>query len=311
MTELGAGQHGRYRHEALLYSGQDEFLAGTAALIIGAVQAGQPVLAALTADKLDLLRAKLGLAQAGVTLADMAEIGANPARIISVWRHFADEHAGARQLWGIGEPVYPARSPAEITECQLYEGLLNMAVDADTPFWLLCPYDLQALTAEVIAGARRSHPFLTASGKRQASATFRPFDTAEAFGRPLPQRPADAAALPFAVGGLRAVRAFAAEQAKRAGLDGERVPALVAAVNEVATNSLLHGGGHGRVYAWPDGAVLLFEVSDEGHFTAPMAGRMPPVGDSGAGLWLANQLCDLVQICATPEGTSVRLHSRL
>jgi len=46
-------------------------------------------------------------------------------------------------------------------------------------------------------------------------------------------------------------------------------------------------------------------------FTEPLAGRLPPGPGGSAGLWLANQLCELVQISATPEGTAVRLHHRL
>ena len=42
----------------------------------------------------------------------------------------------------------------------------------------------------------------------------------------------------------------------------------------------------------------------------PLAGRMlPTAGQSdGRGLWLVNQLCDLVQIRSSREGTSVRVH---
>ncbi len=305
-----AGQAGQYRHEALLYSGRDEFLSGTAALIRRAAAAGQPVLAVLSPGQLDLLRAELGPATPGVRFADMAQAGGNPARIISAWRAFADENADAELLWGIGEAVYPARSPAELTECQLYEGLLNIAIEAQTPLRLLCPYDVQALAADVVAAARRSHPYLSSGGEDTGSADFRPFDAVAEFARPLSPRPGTAAMLPFALGGLREVRAFTADQARQAGFGGDRVPALVAAVNEIATNSLQHGGGHGQVYGWPADGMLLFEVADQGHFAAPMAGRLRPNGDSGAGLWLANQICDLVQICATPAGTSVRLYFR-
>ena len=314
MTELAepaTGQAGRYRHEALLYSGRDEFLAGTAALIRRAAAAGQPVLAVLSPGQLDLLRAELGPAPSGVRFADMAQVGGNPARIISTWRAFADENADADLLWGIGEAVYPARSAAELTECQLYEGLLNIAIEAGTPLRLLCPYDVQALAADVVAAARRSHPYLSAGGEDAGSADFRPFDAVAEFARPLsPPRPGAAAVLPFALGGLRAVRTFTAGQARQSGFSSDRIPAVVAAVNEIATNSLQHGGGHGQVYSWPADGMLLFEVADQGHFAAPMAGRLRPAGDSGAGLWLANQICDLVQISATPAGTTVRLYCR-
>jgi hypothetical protein len=36
--------------------------------------------------------------------------------------------------------------------------------------------------------------------------------------------------------------------------------------------------------------------------------RPAPNQDGGRGLWLANQLCDLVQIRSFPSGTTVRMH---
>jgi len=53
------------------------------------------------------------------------------------------------------------RSPAELAECQLHEALLNVAFDVAIPFWLLCPYDLEALAADGIDeahGPTRSEP---------------------------------------------------------------------------------------------------------------------------------------------------------
>lgn len=85
----------------------------------------------------------------------------------------------------------------------------------------------------------------------------------------------------------------------------------MAAVNEVATNSLLHGGGRGELRVWTDGGWLLCEVCDHGHLTQPMAGRLPPAEDGGAGLWLANQLTDLVQIHSAAGRTAIRIHQRL
>ena len=51
MTLLEAGQspqkpHDSYRHEALLYRGDDEFVAGTVPFIREGLQAGQPVMVA-------------------------------------------------------------------------------------------------------------------------------------------------------------------------------------------------------------------------------------------------------------------------
>jgi anti-sigma regulatory factor (Ser/Thr protein kinase) len=85
----------------------------------------------------------------------------------------------------------------------------------------------------------------------------------------------------------------------------------VAAINEIATNSLQHGGGRGELRVWTDGGWLVCAVSDSGHLTAPLAGKLPPAANDGAGLWLANQLTDLVQIRSTPDGTEIRVHQKL
>jgi anti-sigma regulatory factor (Ser/Thr protein kinase) len=302
-----------YRHDAFLYSGMAEFRAGTLSFIRRAVSAGDPILVMVSGEKIDLLRQQLGAEGENVTFADMATVGDNPARIIAAWRAFVQDHAGAAQLWGIGEPIYPERSPTELAECQLHEALLNVAFDVATPFWLLCPYNLEALTADVIDEAHRNHPFVVRGDDRQACGTFRPVDLAGPFDRPVPPRPAAAEHLPFQTGGLRRVRAFVATRAEQAGLAQEAVDAMVLAVNEVATNSLRHGGGRGELHAWTDGRSLVFEVSDRGHITSPLVGRLRPAPEArdGAGLWVANQLCDLVQIYSSARGTAVRVRHNI
>ena len=52
--------HDGYRHEALLWQGHDEFLAGTLPFILEGVHAGQPVLAAVVPERVELLQRALG-----------------------------------------------------------------------------------------------------------------------------------------------------------------------------------------------------------------------------------------------------------
>ena len=309
-TEEAAGG---YRHEALLYSGTAEFLTGTTSFIRRAVNAGSPILVVVSRSKIEMLRKELGAEAVKVSFADMAKVGGNPGRIIAAWRDFVQDHAGASQLYGIGEPVDPRRSPAELAECQLHEALLNIAFDAFTPFWLLCPYDLEALAADVIDEAHRTHPFVARGEDQKAHGIFRPVNLADPFARPLPPRPADSAYMAIQPGTLGKVRTFVAAPAQRAGLDQRSATAIVQAVNEIATNSLLHGGGQGELYTWTDNQSLVCEVSDHGHITSPLAGRLPPTPDAtdGVGLWLANQLCDLVQIYSSPGRTAIRLYQNL
>ena len=58
---------------------------------------------------------------------------------------------------------------------------------------------------------------------------------------------------------------------------------------------------------------MLVEVADEGHIADPLAGRdRPPPDDlGGRGLYLVNQLCDLVQLRSSPDGSVVRIHMHL
>ncbi|HTV99465.1 MAG TPA: sensor histidine kinase [Streptosporangiaceae bacterium] len=302
---------GGYRHEAFLYSGMPEFLSGTTSFIRRAVNARDPVLVVVSSEKVGLLRQRLGDESEHVDFADMAEVGGNPARIIAVWQDFVTGHPGSAQLWGVGEPIHPDRSPAGLAECQLHEALLNVAFDAATRLWLLCPYDLEALADEVINDAQRSHPFVAQGVERRACSTYRPIDLADPFNRPVPPRPAaDAPGLSFELGSLREVRAFVAEQAALAGLTAESADAMCLALSEIATNSIRHGGGRGEIRAWTDERSLVCEVSDRGHITSPLVGRQRPAPDAGqgAGLWVANQLCDLVQVYSSANGTTIRVH---
>src|SRR3954469_6305785 len=149
-----------FRHEAMLYEGAEAFVAGAAPFIRAAVAADEPIMVAVGADKLDLLRSHLGEDADGVHFADMAEVGSNPARIIPAWRDFVNEHGrGGRGLRGIGEPIWAEGTADEPVECQRHESLLNVAFAGGRPWQLLCPYGVEGLSNEVIDEARRSHAY--------------------------------------------------------------------------------------------------------------------------------------------------------
>jgi len=71
-----------FRHEALLYAGDDGFLEGTLPFVRAGLEADEPILVAVAAHRIDLMRAELGADAEDVAFADMARLGANPARII-------------------------------------------------------------------------------------------------------------------------------------------------------------------------------------------------------------------------------------
>ena len=134
-----------------------------------------------------------------------------------------------------------------------------------------------------------------------------------AFDARLPAPPHDAAELLFGPRQLRLLRSYVSDQAAAAGLEGGRAADLLLAVNEVATNTLLYGGGYGLVRMWLEQGTLLCQLEDNGTLTEPLAGRRRPPLDAGGGrgLWLVNQVCDLTQVRSFADGTAVRLHMRL
>jgi anti-sigma regulatory factor (Ser/Thr protein kinase) len=301
-----------FRHEALLYAGEDGLVDGLLPFLSEGIEAGEPTLVVLDAGKIARLKSALGAAADQVQFADMAVVGANPGRIIPAWREFADAHPN-QPLRGVGEPIWAARPSAEMAECHRHEALLNVAF-ADRPgFWLVCPYDLETLDPMDVERACFTHPHVSEGGAERASGYPGLDAHAAPFTEPLPAPPVEPVTLSFDADSLGVLRRFVADRAARAGLDSSRVEDLLLAVNEVAGNSVRHGGGEGVLEIWQDEKAVLCEVRDGGQIERPLVGRERPVTGQvgGYGLWLANQLCDLVQVRSFPLGSSVRLHMRV
>jgi anti-sigma regulatory factor (Ser/Thr protein kinase) len=302
----------KFRHEALLYSGWAEFVAGTVPFIRGGLESDEPVLVVETAAKIEMLRVALGKDAEHVLFADMLDVGSNPARIIPAWHDFVSRHGAAgRPLRGIGEPIWMGRSADELAEAQRHESLLNTAFGHGQPWWLLCPYDLENLGPEVIEEAKRSHEFVTGQNTATRNELFRGIDASGVpFDQALPEPGTPVRGFDFGAADLGTLRNLVYRQTTAARLSGPRAAELVAAVHEVATNSILHGGGRGTMRIWLERSSVVCEIRDNGRFDNPLADRKRPLKDVGSprGLWLANQLCDLVQIRTLPAGTVVRLH---
>jgi anti-sigma regulatory factor (Ser/Thr protein kinase) len=240
----------------------------------------------------------------------MTKAGRNPAWIIPAWREFADAHPNQR-MRGIGEPIWADRTPDELVECQRHESLLNYAFADAAGFRLLCPYDTEALAPAVIEEAERSHPHVAAETGERPSVSYRGTAAcAEVHSDPLPEPRTLVHSLPFGEAMIDEVRRAAERHGARAGLSRRRRENLVLAVNELATNSVRHGGGYGRLRMWADEERVVCEVRDGGAIDEPLAGRERPrpLQPGGYGLWLANQVCDLVQVRSLTTGGVVRLH---
>jgi anti-sigma regulatory factor (Ser/Thr protein kinase) len=300
-------KHVGFQHEALIYEGPDDYLEATVPFLKAGIEAGEPAMVAVGRFQRELLEAELDDEAKQVRFVDMAELGRNPAWIIPFWREFVDE-AGGRSVRGIGEPIWSARAPAALDECQRHEALLNVAF-APQPSWsLLCPYDAGSLDDDVLEKVAHSHPHVHRDGQAEESPSFDP--APDCFAGELPPPATTPETIAFDLADLAEVRSRVSAAAKAAGMDPLAVADLVTATSELAANSIMHGGGSGVLRLWYEEGALLAEVEDRGRIEEPLAGRIRPgvSQEGGRGLWLANQLCDLVQIRSGDEGTKVRLH---
>jgi anti-sigma regulatory factor (Ser/Thr protein kinase) len=303
-----------FRHIALLYSGERAFVEAAAEFIRDGIAAEEPSLVVVSQRKIDLLREELGPTASRVCFADMNDVGTNPGAIISAWDDFVrDALAEGQRVRGIGEPVHCERSEDEMTECHHHEALLNLAF-ADAPgFQLMCPYDVDVLPRDAVDSSLMTHPLVQQDGTVRPSAVYRGEEMAqETFEEPLEAPPEGAYEMKFDRDSLGAVRAFVSELATDVGINGDRREDLLLAISELATNSVRHGGGQGELRAWLELDTLVCEVCDRGVIARPLTGRRRPTPGAlgGYGLWLVNQVCDLVQVRTRFGRTVVRMRMR-
>ncbi|WP_229758930.1 sensor histidine kinase [Peterkaempfera bronchialis] len=298
-----------FAHPALFYRGLDGYLEGVGGFVRAGLEAGEPVLVAVPGPRLGPLRELLGDMSAAVSFADMTELGRNPGRILAALREFADRHMDRRSRL-VGEPIWTARTPAEVREATRHEALINLAFDG-RPVAILCPYDTEGLAPSVLDDAHRTHPVVIRDGQLLASAGYTAPDlVCAACDTELAEPPA-AERMAYSAGGLAEVRRWLDAWLAGTGLDRRRRGDLVLAVGEATGNSVVHGGGSGVLRVWPEEGGVVAEVRDTGWLRDPLAGRRRPglaSADGGRGLWMIHQLCDLVEVRAGRTGLTLRLH---
>ena len=235
---------GGVSHCAFLYRDANEYLEHTLAFVQEGLARREPVFVALPGGHARRMRAAAGAADRQLAVADMNELGRNPARITLALAIFASQHP-AQRVRIVTESLWPGRTAAETSEVMKHEALVQQAIalaSAD----ILCPYDASRLGAAFIDGAYRTHPGILERGHRRPSSGY----LAGALPEPeLPPPPASAEFLAYR-SRLYPVRAFVGRYAARAGLPEERRTDLVLAVSEITANTLAHTAGGGTVHIW-------------------------------------------------------------
>jgi anti-sigma regulatory factor (Ser/Thr protein kinase) len=288
-------------HQALVYGSDQEFIDVALPFVERGVAANEPTLVAVQERNVENLRAALGGARLGVTLFSVEQWCNTSARTRNKFDRWVAEHAlGDGRVRLIAEPPWAIGHDAQVRDWARHESVLNVAF-AKYPATLICPYDARVLPPEIIAHAHSTHPEIVgAAGTSLSEGYEEPIEFCARLDSSVSRPATDPdQEITFGLGDLSALRRIVGDRATAAGLSRSRADELVLAVNEVATNAVVHGRSPATARVWHGDGELTFEVSDGGEGIADvLAGQLTPSATSigGRGLWLARLVSDAVEI---------------
>ncbi len=299
-------------HSALIYGCDDAFMDVALPVVEQGIEAREPVLVAVQTANVENLRSALGGEPEGVTLLTVEEWYETSARTREKFARWAEERSDGGRVRLIGEPPWTLGNEAQVRDWARNESAANVAF-AGKPVSLLCPYDARTLPAEIIQHAHCTHPAIL---RPDGPTTSEPYEDPQVFCRRLndyvgPPEGEPSTDLVFNLADLRLVRRTISAAATECGLADSRADELALAVNELASNAVLHGSPPARLRVWEADTELICEVSDDGDgIRDALAGQLtpPPEGNGGRGIWLARMVCDAVEI-RTGTGCSVTVHA--
>lgn len=297
-------------HAALLHRDPSALRAAVAEFADEAANEGEPVLAIAPVATLELIDDALSTSGAVIAVSDMARVGRNPGMVLPILQEWVRAGHG-RRVRVLSEPMWPGRCRAEMVECLRHEALLNLVLAA-VPASVLCLYDAAHLDAAALSGAEFTHPELIDELGRRPSVVYGdPLVLHRGDRWPQDEPTGPVGEHPFA-GDLGHLRHAVADDPRLRALDRRRRADLVFAVNEAATNAVRHGDRAVRTRVWREDERVVSEVRSDTPIEDPLAGHRRPAPDAagGRGLWLINQLCDLVELRSGPRGSSLRMHMR-
>jgi anti-sigma regulatory factor (Ser/Thr protein kinase) len=301
-------------HQALIYGSDEEFMDVALPFVESAIDAGEPVLVAVRRANVENLRAALAGGVSGVELLSVEQWYENSARTRDKFARWVGEHAAGGRVRVIGEPPWATGNEARVRDFARHEAVLNVAFEG-LPLTFLCPYDGRALPDEIVGYARCTHPEIADAGGSTASDCYEdPMD----FCRRLDSAALAPVAPPsleidFGLADLPSVRRMVEWEALYAGVSGSRTDELVLAVNEIATNAVIHGSAPASLRIWNEDGEVVCEVSDAGDgIDDALAGQLRPAatGPGGRGIWLTRMMSDAVEIRSTATGCTVAIHAK-
>lgn len=308
-----SGTEAAFEHAVCIYDDDSQLLQTAVPFLADGLALGEPVLAVTTPANLELLGGALGERSTDVDCAESAFFGRRPARRVAAFYRYWKNGKGSGpsgRVRILAEPVWAGRSAREVTAWTRMEAALNVTL-ASTSISMICPYDTRATDDGIITDALRTHPVQVAGTRRSPSPQYA--DPA-AFARscdttPLAQPPDGADSFAFD-GDLRGLRRFVVGSAAAHGVAGDRRDMLVLAVSEVGGYLKGRWQASATVRAWEQPGAIVCDFRQPGAgISDPFLGLRPAelAPGEGDGLWLANQICDWMDIRSDAAGLTIRL----
>ena len=301
---------GAFVHQAVVYDTPQALVEVIGPIVQAALDRGESPIIVLDTDNADALRDAL-VDASRLEVADPGAVYTRP------WHTFASyvgtvlaKAAAGEPILVVGEPPFATCDADDAADWLRVESALNTALDGIAGL-MICPYRRETAGDAVMLEMARVHPQLREEGGSHASADYvEPMAYLdEARTAVLPELGVPDVEMLFDVSTLYDLRRAVSFDVELAGLDPERVPEFAVAVNEVAANSVKHGGGGGTLRLWTLDHDVVCEIEDSGTLGGSPLGMLPPDPDTptGRGLWIARQFSDSLAIVARPGGTVARM----
>lgn len=154
---LGSMPAPTLEHQALLYEGEQAFMACAEASLRGAVDRSEAALAVTSKARIDGLRECLGDRAERIRFAEQLEWYRTPQAALAAYREFLNEAVGAGAPWVriVAEPLWNGRT--ELHTWSRCEALMNLIFSC-APVTVLCTYDTGDLDDAVLDKIRATHP---------------------------------------------------------------------------------------------------------------------------------------------------------
>jgi anti-sigma regulatory factor (Ser/Thr protein kinase) len=303
-------------HAAAIYGSDQELRGAIASFLIDGLARREKVIAVVPQRTGEILGAALGsgamMVQWGLPGMSYHHLG----RAAETLRNYLAERRAA------GEPARlltendvdgGIRGPGRLASYLRCESAADELYGSQGFPWL-CLYDRRHYSPGVLADAERVHPHvLDEQGEPALNKDYvDPATYLAAHPGPVSVVPADVTLdLELTdLNDLGELRRRAGDAAAALGLAPADVRLAEVAAGEVIANAFRHGVTPGRLRVWRDADAVLIRVDSGGPgATVAVSGFSPPdlAAGSGAGLWVARQIADVVHVETRRDGTSVEL----